>query len=220
MTFIGELHIPDKITDRKKAFDSTDLCLLFLLMIMLILWNTENKLFSSFPLGVLRLRVKLIPKVTQVLSGRARNHTQGHRPFYIDCLLFLGVHGLFGVLVGVFSSISPKGLWICLHHELNFTSEQLVLWPGPIPAGPLNGTCTTLHCRFFVSFLMLFSLDQKATSVSICWNLPCSSKPPGQEAFLMWSFFPETFHTHYAPVLLHTLPWIRVLDMKDVLPLG
>lgn len=68
-------------------------------------------------------------------------------------------------------------------------SEQVVLWPGPTPAGLLNGPCTTLYCLFSMSFLMLLSLDQKATSISTCWDVPCSSKPPGQEAFLTWYHF-------------------------------
>lgn len=51
-------------------------------------------------------------------------------------------------------------------------------WSDPIPAGLLNGPCTALNCLVFVSFLPLFSPDQKATSISTCWNLPCSSKPP------------------------------------------
>lgn len=31
-------------------------------------------------------------------------------------------------------------------------SEQVVLWPGPTPAGLLNGSCTTLYCLFLCVF--------------------------------------------------------------------
>lgn len=63
---------------------------------------------------------------------------------------------------------------------------------------------------------MLFSLIQKATSISTCWNLPWSSKPPDQEAPLMWYSSLQIFLTYCTPVLLHVLSWMRALGVGDI----
>lgn len=103
--------------------------------------------------------------------------------------------------IGGLSSISSEGLywsssWI-KPVPRRAPSEQVVLWPGLTPAGLLNGPCTTLYCLFLCVFP--HALVQKATSISTCWNVPCSSKPPGQETSLMWYHFPANLPRTLCP---------------------
>lgn len=87
-------------------------------MFMPILWGTQKRYHSPFfTRGPEAERVKGKPKVTQVVSGGAGNHTRAMDLLYYT-VSFSGVYGLFGMLVVGLSSISPEGLWIGLHHEL------------------------------------------------------------------------------------------------------
>lgn len=71
---------------------------------------TEKILFSSFlTRGPEAERVKGKPKVTQVVSGRAGNHTRTMDLLYYT-VSFSGVYGLFGMLVVGLSSLSSEGL--------------------------------------------------------------------------------------------------------------
>lgn len=106
--------------------------------------------------------------------------------------------------VGGLSSISPEGLWIGLHHELSLSPVELPQNRWFYDQAPLQldySMAPALLCTVFfsVSFLMLLSADQKATSISTCWNVPCSSKPPGQETSLTWFCFPANLPRTLCP---------------------
>lgn len=99
IAFTRVLHKHDKITDYNKVFDSITLCLLFLLMFMPVLRDTQKRSYSPiFTLGVLGLR-ELSECPWSLLSDGARSRTQGHGTFLLYCV-FLEVFGLFGMLFG------------------------------------------------------------------------------------------------------------------------
>lgn len=98
-------------------------------MFLPILWGTQKIYYSPFfTQGPEAERVKGKPKVTQVVSGGAGNHTRAMDLLYYT-VSFSGVYGLFVMLVVGLSSISPEGLWIGLHHELSFP------WKSSLRAG-------------------------------------------------------------------------------------
>lgn len=117
------------------------------------------------------------------------------------------------MLVGGISH--PSYLRALTHHKLSFSppEERSLRTSGSITRSYFSWT-TQWPLHF--SFLMLFSLIQKATSISTCWNFPWFSKPPNQEAPLIWYSSLQTFFTYCTPVFLHVWSWLRALSMGDI----
>lgn len=175
-----------------------------------------------FSLGVHEAeRVKGKPKVTQVVSGGAGNHTKAMDLLYYT-VSFSGVYGLFGMLVVGLSPISSEGLWIGLHHELSFP------WKSSLRAGSSDqvpfqldySVAPALPCTVFSLCLSSCSCLQTRKPPTS----PCAETFPVPERHLIRKLpwcdisFLQTFLC--ALVLLHMLSWMTVLVMGDILPPG
>lgn len=193
-------------------------------MFMPILWGTQKRYYSPFfTLGPEAERVKGKPKVTQVVSGRAGNHTRTMDLLYYT-VSFSGVYGLFGMLVVGLSSLSSEGLWIGLHHELSFP------WKTSLRAG--SSDQVTFQLDYSVAPALPRTVFSLCLSSCSCLQTrkahtsPCAETFPVPESHLIrklpWYDIPflQTVLVHCAPVLLHVLSWMSVLGMGDILPPG
>lgn len=193
-------------------------------MFMPILWGTQKRYYSPFfTRGPEAERVKGKPKVTQVVSGRAGNHTRTMDLLYYT-VSFSGVYGLFGMLVVGLSSLSSEGLWIGLHHELSFP------WKTSLRAG--SSDQVTFQLDYSVAPALPRTVFSLCLSSCSCLQTrkahtsPCAETFPVPESHLIrklpWYDIPflQTVLVHCAPVLLHVLSWMTVLGMGDILPPG
>lgn len=125
---------------------------------------------------------------------------------------FLEVLALLRMLVGGISH--PSYLRALIHHELSFFPQERSLRTSGSITRSYFSWITQWPLHF--SFLMFFSLIQKATSISTCWSFLWFSKPAGQEGPLIWYSSLQTFLTYYTPVFLHVWSWLRALGVGDI----
>lgn len=191
-------------------------------MFMPILWGTQKRYYSPFfTRGPEAERVKGKPKVTQVVSGGAGNHTKAMDLLYYT-VSFSGVYGLFGMLVASLSSISSEGLWIGLHQELSFP------WKSSLRAG--SSDQVPFQLDYSVAPALPRTLFSLCLSSCSCLQTRKPPTSPWAETFpvperhqirkLPWCDISFLQSFLCAPVLLHVLSWMTVLGMGDILPPG